>query len=481
MNSVYDKKALIKYVAIFVLSLFALKYTDGHAMWVIMPALIFSARNKPENLIFCLAFGVCTIVSNKYFVPRSISFALAQRASMFLMAAMMFVQITASKNSKVIAPLGLIFIYIIYMILPSLMGWNWIISSLKLVLFSALFMAYYGISNRAILNQHGDVTKIRSAILSFIIVFVFGSLIVLPFTTIAFMGKEELLLSGEMPKSLFKGMAVHSQTLGPLIAVVTILLCGDLFFNIKKPNKLYLALLLCCPYLLYRTSSRTAMVSMLFGVIFLVYMMIQARGIGSRWKTKVISTSMALIVACSAFAMLSGAVRESISRFVTKSWNENVEAEVTVEQVTATRMFLVERALDNFNESPTFGNGFQISKDYKDYKIESLAQVLSAPIEKGVWVVAVLEEGGAIGFIFFVCAAIAIIAKLWGLKAYIGCVMFSTMLVINLGEFSMFALSYLGGFIWLCVFTGLILDGIRLREQDRVNYYGGYYAYPTFG
>ena len=73
----------------------------------------------------------------------------------------------------------------------------------------------------------------------------------------------------------------------------------------------------------------------------------------------------------------------------------------TFENVLSSRQGLIDHAIKNFHESPWIGNGFQVSEKQKDMRIVSWKQLLAAPIEKGVWVVAVLEEGGIFGMALF--------------------------------------------------------------------------------
>ena len=92
--------------------------------------------------------------------------------------------------------------------------------------------------------------------------------------------------------------------------------------------------------------------------------------------------------------------------------------------------------------------------------------VLSAPIEKGVWVTAVLEEGGVVGWIIFVVFLVASITTSIKRKAYIGASCLFVFMVSNMGEFSFFSMSYLGGFCWAMVFVGLALDMRKMTDEN---------------
>ena len=95
---------------------------------------------------------------------------------------------------------------------------------------------------------------------------------------------------------------------------------------------------------------------------------------------------------------------------------------------------------------------------------KGIMSYISAPIEKGVWPTAVLEEGGIIGFILFAGFLVVAMAILYRKHAYCGLSVLWTFMFANLGEFSFFSMSYVGGFYWMLVFTGLVLDGQRMKK-----------------
>ena len=119
-----------------------------------------------------------------------------------------------------------------------------------------------------------------------------------------------------------------------------------------------------------------------------------------------------------------------------------------------------------FKKKPLIGNGFQVSGEMAGLKIKGAASILSAPIEKGVWVTAVLEEGGVIGWTLFVGFLAGCIITSIKRQAYIGasCLFLTTL--TNLGEFTFFSMSYTGGFTWAMVFVGLALDIRKMKDEN---------------
>ncbi len=162
-------------------------------------------------------------------------------------------------------------------------------------------------------------------------------------------------------------------------------------------------------------------------------------------------------------AMLSSSMRDKISSFVLK--RGDLGASVTVESVISSRMGLVERALDNFKKKPLIGNGFQVSDTMIELRNAPITSLLSAPIEKGVWVTAILEEGGLIGFMLFIAFLLIVLFKMVKYKAYIAASTFFVFILSNMGEFSFFSMSYLGGFMWMLVFAAVMLDSARAKAE----------------
>ena len=91
-------------------------------------------------------------------------------------------------------------------------------------------------------------------------------------------------------------------------------------------------------------------------------------------------------------------------------------------------------------------------------------EYMSAPIEKGVWITAVLEEGGLMGFLLFAGFLVVCFALLVKRHAYIGAGALWVFAVVNMGEFNFFSMSYTGGFEWALVFAAVILDGQRMKN-----------------
>ena len=472
----YDKKFFFQTLFGLVGLAVAMRLTGGHAFLAIFP-FIFAAfsANKTEMLFALLLTLVAFTVSNSQLIPKAASFSIAIRLAHVLIAGVMVMQLVGQRNTPLVRPLLSIFFYLAYMAIVSASGWMPLISYLKLLLFTIIFLSYYSVTNASATRWRVDVRKLRSAMLAFCAFFVFGSFVVwIFFPSAAYFDISRAIQAGRYVSAedlaggnLFMGITMHSQTMGPIAASIGTLLLADLLFSIRRWDKFYLAILFCVPILIYKTASRTAMGTLLAGVFFVFFLFMQAHGVGARWKTRAMSALTLLGVLGGMVLFSTPQMRNSVMRFVQK-WHSDDDpvAELSLDDVLATRQGLMDSAMDNFRESPLIGNGFQVSRELGMVEITSWQQLLSAPVEKGVWITAVLEEGGVFGMLLFVIFLLVVIGTFWKRRAYAGLAAFIVLTIANLGEFTFFSLSGLGGFFWAMVFAGLVLDAQRLREEQ---------------
>ena len=259
----------------------------------------------------------------------------------------------------------------------------------------------------------------------------------------------------------------HSQALGPMLGVLLTVVFGDLVFSVKRWDPLYVALLVIGSFLIYKTSSRTGMGTFVAGIAMVIWLFMNARKVGMRWKGKVMSGLFFLGIIGTVIVISVPSIRERAVGFALKVGTKDsavTTRDVTFKSVTSTRQGLAEAAMANFRKKPFTGNGFQVSEDMQHQKRTRLVDYMSAPIEKGVWPTAVLEEGGVPGFVLFAGFLICCFTILVKRHAYIGAAALWVFTVVNLGEFNFFSMSDTGGFEWALVFAAVILDGQRMKN-----------------
>jgi O-antigen ligase len=414
--------------------------------------------------------SIALMMGNNQIMPKGPFFYVGQRFLFLVIGLSAVVSIAARRLCPQVTPILLIVPYILYAIIPSMQGWNPIISMLKIALFSVVFMAYFGLSNMVANEERTDMTKFRSVFLAFAVFYIFGSMVLLPFPAYGQLTGEEYeeaILNGQQVVSLFKGISMHSQALGPVVATINLLLVADTLFALKRGNKLYATLILCGFFLIYKSSSRAGMAAFIAGVVFMAWEAIQARGIGSRWKGKITSFFMVMFVVGLMGVVAVPAFRDGVARFALKYNPDAKVGDVTLEAMAATRQSLIDESLFYWRQKPIIGNGFQVSYEMQFRDTDRWTSLLSAPIEKGVWVTAILEEGGVVGMILIVMFIVVAGFILLRRKAYIGLGMLFTLFVSNMAEFTMFSMSAMGGFIWALIFIGSAFDALRIRDEQR--------------
>ena len=462
---VYDKGALVKSLLILIGTAVLMKATGGAGFLLVVPLVLSTLMmRRADKLFFYILLTTAMLVANPNVVPKDVVFGISQRVLMMILGVVMSVQLLGSRLSRYTKPILGIFPYVLFMIIPSAMGWSPKISFLKLFLFTMIFLAYFGVANQAAQSRSLYGGVVRSEMLAVAIFFIAGSVALIPFPGIGQLRGDQFL-DNPNATSLFMGMTSQSQALGPAISALAVILLGDLLFSVKKPDKLYLALLLCCPILIYKTSSRTGMGSFLLGLGYVVWLFMRAKGIGSRWRGKVMSIATTVVLLCVLVVVAVPSVRSGAIRFALKVSGES-KRELSAENVLSSRQGKIDECLANFHKKPLIGNGFQVSENMA-YNRDKGGLILSAPIEKGVWIYAVLEEGGAIGFVLFAGFLLFTIHTLAKRRCYIGAGCLFVCALTNLGEFTFFSMTYMGGFIWSMVFAGVAMDVQRIRQETR--------------
>lgn len=469
----YNKKYLIKCIWWLALTTVLMKLSGG-LVALLFPLVACSMMygNKSDKLLYVVLLMISCQIGNAYFFPKSTAMIMSIRGTLLMLSLMMASQLFGHRQSPILTPFKGIFFYVAWMAISSFQGWAPVVSYLKLVLFSLIYLAYYMVANKIILHAQSDTRKVRAVVLCIACLFLLGSVALIPFPGISLMTQDAWGASNvgkiQTLESLFKGMTMHSQSLGPIVAVFATLVLADLVFAVKKFDKLYVCLLLAAPVLIWKTSSRTALATLMGGWMMVALLMFKARGLGARWKGKLISIFWVMLIFGGVAVVALPQTRKSLTVFVLKKQGQEErvqKGDVSLEAVTSTRAGIMEESWRTFKQSPVLGHGFQVSEEMAYEKRSGLKEYLSAPIEKGVWVTAVLEEGGAVGFALFAGFLIVTLYLLVKRHAYISTSCLWTFMLSNMGEFTFFSMSYSGGLIWALVFAAGVLDAQRLRDQ----------------
>ena len=467
--NLYDKRLFWRSLLLLLAMAGAMKVSGGYAA-AILPLLAVGAliSSKPTSLLYTVVMMVVLTISNNQIVTKNFIFGICVRSTLCVLSAIMMIRVAGRRSSPFISPLSGILLYIAWECVSSAMGWDPMISYLKLILFTFIFLAFYGSANSAICALHANAAAMRSIMLCFASYMIIGSFVLVFFPGIGLMNIGDFASPADIPEgalSLFKGITMHSQSLGPIVSAFATILFADLIFSIRRWHPFYVVMLLLSPYLIYRTSSRTAAGALFAGLGMAMWLFMRAYGIGQRWKGRIVSLMTLLVMLSGVAVLVLPSARHKALTFVVKFHNVESNEKVTLDEVVSTRRGNVEAAMHNFKEKPLTGNGFQVSEDMKYMRRRSMMQYLSAPVEKGVWVSAVLEEGGGIGFALFSGFLIVAFSTLVKRRAYISVSTMFVMVVSNMGEFTMFSMTYTGGLIWALVFCAGVMDACREKER----------------
>lgn len=468
LSKQYDHRALIKYglTTLFLAATFRL--SQGYmALALPLFALISVLNRKSIEILYWVLMLTLSSVANPAIFMRNTVTMVALRVTLVLLTGALAVKALNTRGTRVTALFWGIMPYMAWEMIVSLQGYSPIVSYLKLILFFCIFLAVMGVANEIIASLSANARILRAAVLSPIALMIIGSIALIPFPSLSLMVEKlslEAMLSGEAV-SLFCGMCAHSQAMGPMSGILATFVLADLVFSVRKWDPFYLLMLLCCPLIAWKTSSRTGMGTLIVGTGIVIFFFLNSHGGGRKWRTNVLSVLLLLVTFGVVALMTVPKLRERASEFAVKAAERQERTDVSVEKMFSSRQNKIDTAWYNFKKKPMLGNGFQVSEEMVGVRRRGLASYLAAPIEKGVWMYAILEEGGAVGMVLFCGWLACLFWTLYRRHAYITASVFFAFIVSNVGEFSIFAMSYVGGFYWTLTFIAAVLDAQCLKDK----------------
>lgn len=251
----------------------------------------------------------------------------------------------------------------------------------------------------------------------------------------------------------------HSQTAGPIFALIMVYLTCVFLFAGHRNRWICLPLIGCLAYGIVLTRSRTGVGTLIAGAVVLTLLSL-VWGRGRRFAIRlnvprsVIVAGLTVVALAAVFYDVGtkGSLTAGIRTFIAKSGSD--VAEIVAEDVFSSRTGLMTRGWRNFQQSPLVGIGFGVSTDPF---FRETATILYAPVEKGFLPTALLEEVGILGTIAFLWFIVAMFGTLIRARNIPGVAMFASLLVLNLGEAGIFALGGHAAFMWLFVLGGILL------------------------
>ena len=253
----------------------------------------------------------------------------------------------------------------------------------------------------------------------------------------------------------FEGAFDHPQTQGVVMGIAAAFFLGRYLFAVAGA-KFEGVMGVLCLVAVYFSESRTGMfAAALSGGISVILLWLRHRE--RLASTRIFQhTLMALPVLVLGSMFLPGQVGLMMKEFIAK--DEDSSAMGVVSAFAESRQELMDRSLENFRENPMLGIGFG-APNSEFTKIQTLFGIpLSASVEKGFIMTALLEEIGIVGTLGFCILLVTLVAFQLG---YGRATLLWPMLAgfaMNFGEAMFFSIGGMGLLVWMMIGLGCMSD-----------------------
>lgn len=308
------------------------------------------------------------------------------------------------------------------------------VSLLKVLAWSLLSLGTFGLMLRVCSRYPQDSAAIFRAL---------GMVSVLVSLLLMGLGLDTLTAG-----NLVGGMFGHSQTAGPVFAVVFVLFI-DGYLRERKVNRFHLLIAFIALWLVYLSHSRNAMLALVAGGV-LAWAVQAGRGLRLPYPGRFRRLAGLVLVLLLLPALLApGKLQENFISYAQKGKTHTTDL---AELAESSRGGLIERSMANFREHPLFGIGFGVGTDYEAFQQKVSGTLLvSASAEKGFLPSAVLEEQGLVGMVLFVLLLVHLVYVVSRYGSFTTVWILFATLLLNLGEAALFAMGPLGVWMWLMI------------------------------
>ncbi|MCP5534612.1 MAG: O-antigen ligase family protein [Akkermansiaceae bacterium] len=441
-----------------ILGLMMLNRLGSAGTIVFLVVLMIWMSKGPLAVLQVLSIFFLAMIANKAFVPNNS--VLTQGRFLLLVVAIWQVFVAMQNRGYAMFTrkhvVALVWFCLACAVLTTISRYYVVISLLKIISF-LLFTTVLLILADILKNRKGEVT-----------LWFFSIIATSVFLGIVSMGtgvsmNMDRLAKTKSAESFFNGPFDHSQTLGTTAALMIVYLLGLTLFTRHAIRWLSIPLILVLGYFMYLATSRTSLLALGIGILVMLLMVMRYRPSGgiklklNFSKSQIITTSV--VICCLVFVMdftSGGGVSATAMEFLVK-YDPNVSGkhDTITKELFKSREGQIEMMMLNIRKQPIVGLGFGTSTSEE---FISEATLLSAPTEKGFLFLAIVEETGIIGTIFFAVFLISIVRFYHARKNLIALGMFATFLGVNMGEMLFFSFGGQGGFLWVFI-VGSILMG----------------------
>ena len=272
-------------------------------------------------------------------------------------------------------------------------------------------------------------------------------------------------LGYELNWRYFQGILNHPQSLGLTVASLTILLIVQLFSHNRFKLLLVINILICISLIIV-SGSRTsglALISalLIFSILFPLLKIRKFKLFPYILINKFFPlVALALILLILIF---NNMILSVFSNYMIKS--ETINFNNLLLSYKESRSVLYEPMIDNIIQNPKLGIGFGIASDMSSMKIKYFKSIpVSAPTEKGVLPLLILEEVGFYGFAFFILWVFILLIRA-NANGSESLFVLLTLLLFNLGEAGLFSPNGFG-MLYLILLTSVVTKTKKIPIND---------------
>lgn len=407
-----------------------------------------------ENALKALSISFFALIANDFFVPKNFAFTPGRILLVFIVFARVGYDALRynfpwAKHKYLIA----LYLFIFAAAILSVINQHFVqISLAKLLLFTMGTTAFL-LSAEMLKKGASDMT---CWFYSIIIASVALGLLALA------LGQGYNFRGEFVTVSHFNGPFWHSQTLGPIAGLMIVYLACVFLMTPYRLRWLSPALAIVLLYFLYLSNSRTGLLTLGVGglTLLLATFFVQAK-VGTRLRMTLSKPLIIILLVVGGLSLVlldtftGNRIAKAVGDFTLKTADANITLDdIQFQEIVRSREGLIDMMLISIERRPLTGIGFGISMDAG---FAERASLFSAPTEKGFLPLAVVEENGAIGALFFLAFLIAFYVKFFQERNIPALVMFTAFLGVNMGEMLFFSFGGQGGFMWLMVAGGILL------------------------
>lgn len=428
-----------------------------------------AATYKPGKAICTYLLLTFLQMINHILMPRYPHFTIITRLGSIVMTFALIIG-ASGRTGRHKLPLGVLFFYLLCAALSSTFGYFPLISYLKIINFAFFILGLY-IGTRNLQLYPSSISTIRHFILALILLLTYGSLLTLPFPSVAYYTSVRYLIAeygldgapevvSETGRLfLLSGITNNSQFLGPAVACFSGWLLCDMWLVKKRLSILHVVLQLPIPLICYMTRSRLALFVLLVSLLLTTYFCLPRARVSRRTKTAF--WGLLAVGFCSIFVagVLSEVKNQTITRWLRKTEEISDDDRSLGTAITNSRLGLIQMNLEDFRRNRFLGSGFQVAAHTRAMYASGRATLFNASVEKGLLPLMVLGETGIFGAFVFSIFLMTFYLTCRQKRYIATATLFTIFLSTNLGEATFFAPSGGGGFLWiLLVVGGFVID-----------------------